>query len=192
MIEIRIDTNNSNDILSVIGCATGLFSLIITVIQLWKSKPKLEFEFAKDNCYFEKLSSMSESFGTHQALVRLITINKSSSPITIYKIEATSKGKYLPWISPRSNEIEIIEKTALGEQRTKFYTSSKYSIPIIIEPYGVFDGFIFLPHLESPTGDVPLQLKITSSSKTFKTSTAIQSFSKRNKEANRLQKWLDK
>ena len=189
MTELKLETS---DILSAIGCATGLISLIITVIQLWKSKPKLEFEFAKDNCYFKKLSYMSESFGTHQALVRLITINKSSSPITIYKIEATSKGIDLPWISPRSNEIEIIEKTTAGEQITKLYTISKYSIPITIEPNGVFDGFIFLPHLENPTGDIPLQLKITSSSKTFKTHTTIQSFSKRNKEANRLQKWLNK
>lgn len=183
---------NTSDILSAIGCATGLVSLTITFVQLWKSKPKLEFEFMKDNCYFEKLPSMDESLGTHQAIIRLITINKSSSPVTIYKIEATSNGEYIPWISPRSDEIKVSEENNQGKQTTTFRTISKYSIPITIEPYGVFDGFIFLPHLNEPKGDIPLRLKLTSSSKTFVTNTTIQSFSKRNKESNTLQKWLRK
>ena len=178
---------NTSDTLAAIGCATGLVSLTLTIIQLWKSKPKLKFEFPKNNCYFEKLPSMDNCLGTHQALVEMTSINKSSSPITIYKIKITSNGEPITWITPRSDKIELIEKINLFNKdmrTTKFYTSSKYSLPKTIEPYGVFEGFIFLPHLYTPTDDVNLKIEVFTTSKTFKTKISIPPYSQRNIECN--------
>ncbi len=178
---------STSDTLAAIGCATGLVSLTITIIQLWKSKPKLKFEFSKDSCYFEKLPSMANCVGTHQALVRMTAINKSSSPITIYKIKIVSNGKHITWISPRSDKIELIEKVSPFSEDTrctKFHTSSKYDLPKTIEPYGVFDGFIFLPHLDAPNDKIRLKLKVSTTSKTFKTKVNIPTISQRNIERN--------
>lgn len=131
-----------------IGCATGLASLIITLRQIWLERFKLKIEFHEnENLYFDKLESYKTYRTNLQGVLRVRFINRSALPLTIYSMTVYIDGqganvetfkddaiKLCTYINP-DGDTELIE----------IPMDTQVTLPLRLDVYDVFEGFIFLP-----------------------------------------------
>ncbi len=170
-----------SDFISILAFAIGCINLTITFHNQWKNKPRIKIIILEDSYFFEKLDKYKNLYGNAHAFFRMQLINTSSAPITIYDINVKHLNTSL--------NIKYLEETKikLTDPKTKnnpypcsitFDLSSQYKLPLRIEPYHVFDGFIFFGSLVvSGSNDIPLDIEIFTSRKKFKTKCKLSHFS---------------
>lgn len=140
-----------NDIISIIGCITGISGLIISIINALSRKKKLKITFFdKDECiYFDKLNNHSQCVTNKQAIALLQIQNKSSQPITIHTIRFTlNKEKSMPHRFYPFGDITLPETEDTFEKTSRTVININghpLETPIKLNAYESIKGYMFLP-----------------------------------------------
>lgn len=146
-----ISTITITDVISIIGCITGVSGFIISVLNALSKRKKLKITFfdKKECIYFDRLKNHSNCNTKKQAIALLQIQNKSSQPITIHTIRfALNKEKSMP------HRFYPFENIVLPESEDTFEKTSRIAIdtnghqlelPIKLNAYESTKGYMFLP-----------------------------------------------
>lgn len=179
--------NILSTVLSIIGCITGISSLLINFYRVLIERTKLYVEFELSHClYFDKLDNYSDYNTEFQGFIYIRLINRSSNPITIYKIQTYYENKEI--FHHKYKESKIILKQKAPKRTNEFtYDMNKQAIlPLKIGGFDVFQGYIFYDFLKNfHHENKQLDIVIKSTRKTIKKSCLINKFKAQiNTEAN--------
>lgn len=167
-------------LLSLIGCITGIASLLINFYKALTERTKLKIEFDNNKClFFQKLTNYSSYKTNYQGFVYIRLINKSSFPITIYDIKTLLFNKEIFFHKYKGNEIELIlkRKSATNYTAKPYDMTNQVTLPIKLEPFSVFQGYMFFDFLpDSFNKSVDFKFTIKSSRKTLKKSCSVHKF----------------
>lgn len=145
-----VNTITAKDIISIIGCITGVLGLAISINNALSRRKKLKITFfdKKECIYFDKLKNHSDCNTKKQAIALLQIQNKSSLPITIHTIRfALNKEKSMP------HRFYPFENIVLPESKDTFERTTRISIdtsgrqlelPIKLNAYEATKGYMFL------------------------------------------------
>lgn len=166
-------------VLSIIGCITGVASLLINFYKVLIERTKLSVEFDQNQClYFDKLESYSDYNTKFQSFIYIRLINKSSNPITIYNIQTHCNDKEIFHHSYNGSTIELVFFKNPNRTTIKPYNMDKQiKLPLKIDGFSVFQGYIFydfLPDLHNENQEFNLTIK--TSRKIIKKSCLVNKF----------------
>lgn len=166
-------------VLSIIGCTTGVASLLINFYKVLVERTKLDIDFAENQClYFNKLENYSTYNTTFQSFIYIRLINKSSNPITIYDIQTYCNDERVFHHSYNGSTIELVVLKSSKRTTVKQYDMSKQiKLPLKIDGFSVFQGYIFydfLPDLHNEIQEFNLTIK--TSRKMLKKSCLVNKF----------------
>lgn len=173
-------------ILSIIGCVTGVASLLINFYKILIERSKLDVKFHDElRQYFDKLENLSSFDTKFQGFVYITFVNKSSLPITIYGIDTFCNNKQFFHRKYDEKNIELVTDFYSNNyftetKRNTYEMSSQVVLPLKLEPFSAFSGFMFfqvLPDVIEETQNIDFTIKTTR--KTLKRSCSINKFETR-------------
>lgn len=164
-------------ILSIIGCAVSFTSLVLHFYKFLCERSKIKIEFRnRDSIFFNKIDSYETYNTDYHCLIYMTIINKSLLPVTIYDIEASLNGNSLYFQRYNGNELRLLAYTA--KDRTTdfmFDLSSQYELPLDLNPYAAYKGYLFIPLFKGPINEKEtIELTIKTSRKAIKTSCTVK------------------
>ncbi|EGS9998316.1 hypothetical protein I9Y31_000505 [Clostridium perfringens] len=134
-------------ILSLIGCITGCAGLAINFHKFLTEQFKLKVCFSEINdIFFNKLEN-SNCETNFQGVVLINFVNKSSSPVTIYDIEAKIGDKILTHRKYQETHFTLISEVFSASKRKllEFPMDKQIELPLRIDSYDSYEGFLFFP-----------------------------------------------
>lgn len=138
-------------IIALIGCITGVTSLLINLYNVVKTREKLKIKFRKNtNLFFDKLNSYQKCNTKYQAIICLDIINKSPTPTTVYQLKIKERlfnKENVNWWVFENDNFTLIDtyKDDWKYSKLEFDMTSKFDTPLKLQAYEVFSGCIFLP-----------------------------------------------
>ncbi len=78
-------------VIAVLGCISGFVSIAMQIQQHVLTGNRLQILNDFENYYFFRLPS-EHSITNYQALVHIMLVNKSSTPVTVYNVELITNG----------------------------------------------------------------------------------------------------
>lgn len=168
-------TDNIVAITAVIGCFTGCISFGMMLHKTLKEKIKFKFKVEGNTIHFNNPKNFeSNTKLERQGLIRITTLNLSYTPATIHRIKIYPKHQKSKEISLWIKEVNSMEVFFLDKNKEKqvheFYMVNQYDLPVRLEAFDAFSGFIFLPHLEIQTNEhLTLIVEFYIGDKKFKT-----------------------
>ena len=141
-------TLSVTDIVAIIGCITGCASLFISFYKLLAEKGSFRVKTNRyHNKYFRRLPE-SNFFTKYQAMIYVELINATPNPITIYDIDLRIKGNHhSPHKCPTNTIILTQQQPNNITTRTQTDMSNSLTAPYTIEPFHVYTGYMFIPHI---------------------------------------------
>lgn len=143
-MELSAPRLSLTEIIAVIGCITGCASLIISFYRAKYESGRLYVRTSKYfNNYFKRLPA-SNNNTEYQAIIWIEIVNNAPHPTTIYDIDIHLRdGHYCPNSCPVS-KIELKQKNGQVIISTFEDMSNHLLTPLTIEPFNVYQGYIFL------------------------------------------------
>lgn len=157
-------------ILSIIGCITGCASLLINFYKFLSERTKVKIECkAGWNIFLEKLPEYHTYDTKYQGFLSIRIINKSTLPVTFYALDVMHDFKKLPSDNYCNATFDFIsEKTPSTMIVSRKTVQPSYIFPLKIEPFGVFQGYVFLSSFPDTNKEkLYLLIKLYSSRKNF-------------------------
>lgn len=162
-------------ITAVIGCFTGCISFGMMLQKALKEKIKFQLKIEDSTIHFNKPINFGLDTETvRQGLIRVTSINLSYTPATIHTIKIYPKyqknKEIIFWI--RDTDSILIPYLNENEEKQfhEFSMSNQYDLPVRLEAFDAFSGFIFLRHLDvHPNEDLTLIVEFYVGKQKFKT-----------------------
>ena len=142
-------------IIAIIGCVTGLSSLLIQFISYFSTVARIEVvkDDASHSYFFDAIDFNVNSYRTrYSGVISLVISNKSSFPITINNIYI--KNKKLKYPLKHDNEFKFTPKSIKLSTDTHtsytYYTPSQIiTLPLRLEAYDTVYASARFPFLDS-------------------------------------------
>ncbi len=167
-------------IFSLIGCVTGCAGLAINFYRFLSEQFKLKVYFGEqDALFFNKLDSLKSYKTNLQGFIRINFVNKSSSPVTIYDIQASINGKPINTRQCELTEINLISEVwSEHRYQTLVFPMDKQIIfPLRIEAYNSYEGYLFIPFFPDTDNETEvLNLTIKTTKKIIKKTCVVKKF----------------
>lgn len=142
-------TLNITLLIAIIGCITGISSLLINIIKFLNERVKLKV-FLNKGIYFNQNYS-NESL-LYDFLGTFTFINKSSMPITVYSIDFinTETSKIYHNQKCHQNSINLItcKYSDKSWSTCRILMSNQIKFPLRIDPYDAITTKIYLPRVK--------------------------------------------
>lgn len=146
-----LEIDNLNQLISmtvaIVGCITGCSSLIISFYRAKFESGHLRIRTSKYHNHFFKRLPVCNCYTKYQAIIWIEIVNDAPHPTTIYDIDIKlSDGHYKPFKCPVSEIVlETIPENGVSS-KTIEDMSNHLTLPLTIEPFNVYQGYIFLEY----------------------------------------------
>lgn len=156
-------------ILSLIGCITGLSSLLINFHKFMNERSRLRITFEASRCiYFSKIPYYESSKTNYHALIYIRFLNKSSYPDAIYNVQGELDGIPIVFNACDLEQITLKHSVqdAFNYSFRVFDMTPAFSLPIKLSPFDVWQGYLFAQFFpDSPDRELSINLTISTSRK---------------------------
>lgn len=147
-------TENIALVISLIGCFTGLFGLMISIYNLYRERYQLEIVFSNgENWFFPRLENYNTYQTGFQAVVRFNLINCSSHPISIYDLQIKLDDEVLRYESYSDKTLTLLITYEKDFPHRKQYYEvpmhKQHYFPIRLNAHETYDAFLFIAYFPS-------------------------------------------
>lgn len=133
---------------ALVGCVTGIISLLISLRAVWTERFKLKISFFEnENMYFDRLECCKANRTNLQGIVHIRLLNCSATPITIYSLKLFIDGTPV--------RIEKFDGDSFRITTCLYPDGTSESIevpmnrqvipPVRLEAYAAEEGYVFIP-----------------------------------------------